>query len=94
MTTIGVSECFLVLAHPGCPRQNPKSCKKIVVVVVVVVVKDSEWKWHQLGHMQICTSLQTDNHASISPLSFCYRPDALPATQPTASEHFSSMETV
>jgi len=29
--------------------------------------KDSEW--HQLGHMQICTSLQTNNHASIPPLS-------------------------
>jgi len=25
---------------------------------------DSEWQWHQLGHMQVCTSLQTDNHAS------------------------------
>jgi len=24
----------------------------------------SEWQWHQLGHMQVCTSLQTDNHAS------------------------------
>ena len=22
--------------------------------------RDSEWQWHQLGHMQICTSLQTD----------------------------------
>jgi len=23
------------------------------------------WQWHQLNHMQmICTSLQTDNHAS------------------------------
>jgi len=32
--------------------------------------KDSEWQWHQLGHMQVCTSLQTDNHASIPPLSF------------------------
>jgi len=31
--------------------------------------------------MQVCTSLQTDNHASTTPLSF-YRPDALPATQP------------
>jgi len=48
--------------------------------------RDSEWQWHQLGHMQICTSLQTDNHASPSPLSF-YRPDALPAAQPTASKH-------
>ena len=25
---------------------------------------------HQLEHMQVCTSLQTDNHASTSPLSF------------------------
>jgi len=26
--------------------------------------RDSEQQWHQLGHMQVCTSLQTDNHAS------------------------------
>jgi len=50
--------------------------------------RDSEWEWHQLGHMQVCTSLQADNHASTSPLSF-YRPDALPAVQPTASKHLS-----
>jgi len=31
--------------------------------------RDSEWQWHQLGHMQICTLLQTDNHASTPPLS-------------------------
>jgi len=29
------------------------------------------WQWHQLDHMQIiCTSLQPDNHASTSSLSF------------------------
>jgi len=29
------------------------------------------WQWHQLDHMQIiCTSLQTDNHASTSSLNF------------------------
>jgi len=45
------------------------------------------WQWHQLNHMQIiCTSLQTDNHVSTSPLSI-YRLDALPAAQPTASKH-------
>jgi len=22
--------------------------------------RDSEWQWHQLGHMQVCTLLQTD----------------------------------
>ena len=48
--------------------------------------RDSEWQWHHLGHMQVCTSLQTDNHASTPPLSF-YRPDALPAAQPIASKH-------
>jgi len=31
---------------------------------------DSEWQWHQLGQMQVCTLLQTDNHTSIPPLSF------------------------
>jgi len=30
----------------------------------------SEWQWHQLGCMQVCTSLQIDNHASTPPLSF------------------------
>jgi len=48
--------------------------------------RDSEWQWPQLGHMQLCTSFQTDNHASTPPLSF-YRPAALPAAQPTASKH-------
>ena len=46
--------------------------------------RDIEWQWNRLGHIQVCTSLQTDNHASTPPLSF-YMPDALPAGQPTAS---------
>ena len=32
--------------------------------------RDSEWQWHPLGHMQVCTLLQSDNHASTPPLSF------------------------
>jgi len=32
--------------------------------------RNSEWQWHQLGHMQVCISLQTDNHASTPPLGF------------------------
>jgi len=48
--------------------------------------RDSEWQWHQLGHMQVCALLQTDNHASTLSLSF-YRPEALPAAQPTVSKH-------
>ena len=31
--------------------------------------RDSEWQLHQLGHMQVWTALQTDNHASTSLLS-------------------------
>ena len=32
--------------------------------------RDSEWQWHQLGHMQVCISLQPDNHTSTPLLSF------------------------
>ena len=54
--------------------------------------RDSEWQWHQLGHMQVCTLLQTDNHTSTPPLCF-YRPDALPAAQPTVSKHWRHIKT-
>jgi len=44
--------------------------------------KESEWQWHQLGHMQVCTSLQADNHARTPPLSFFTgRMPFLPANQ-------------
>jgi len=49
--------------------------------------RDSEWQWHQLDHVQVCTSLQTDNHATPPHRSVFYRPDAFPAAQPTASKH-------
>jgi len=32
--------------------------------------RDSEWQWHRLGHMQVCTSLQADSHTNTLPLSF------------------------
>jgi len=43
--------------------------------------RDSEWQWHQLGHVQVCTSLQTDNHASTPPLSFFFT-DGMPFLPP------------
>ena len=49
--------------------------------------RNSEWQWHQLRHMQVCTLPQTDNHVSTTPFSF-YRPDTLPVAQPTASKHW------
>jgi len=45
--------------------------------------RDSEWQWHQLGHMQVCTLLQTDNHASTAPL--CFLQAGCPACRPTNS---------
>jgi len=47
--------------------------------------RDSEWQWHQLGCMEVCTSLQRDDHANTLALSF-YRRDAFPAAQATAAE--------
>jgi len=32
--------------------------------------RDSERQWHQVGYMQVCTLLQTDNQDSTPPLSF------------------------
>jgi len=43
--------------------------------------RDSEWQWHQLGHMQVCTSLQTDNHISTTPL--CFFRAGCPSCHPT-----------
>jgi len=45
--------------------------------------RDSEWQWHQLGHMQVRTSLQTDYHANTSPLSFLQA--GCPSCRPTNS---------
>jgi len=38
--------------------------------LVFTEARASQWQWHQLGYMQVCTSLQTENHASTPPLSF------------------------
>jgi len=48
-----------------------------------IEARDSEWQWHQLGNMQVCTSFQTDNHTSTSPLSFLQA--ECPSCRPTNS---------
>jgi len=45
--------------------------------------RDSEWQWHQLGHMQAYTSLQIDNHASTPQLRFLQA--GCPSCRPTNS---------
>jgi len=55
--------------------------------------KRHEWQRHQLGHMQVCTSLQTDT--TPAPYhSIFYRLDALPVAQPTVSKHWMVYERV
>jgi len=76
---------------PGLPRWA--GTRKVKTSLDFTEARDSEWQWHQLGHMQLCTSLQTDNHASTPPLCF-YRPDALPAAQPTASKHWRHNDSI
>jgi len=49
--------------YPGKPVQKGKTNLDFIKA------RDSEWQWHQLGHMQVCTLLQPDNHASTPPLS-------------------------
>jgi len=48
--------------------------------------RDSEWQWHQLD---ICKSAPHSRQTTMpSPHhSVFYKPDALPAAQPTASKH-------
>jgi len=45
--------------------------------------RDSEWQWNQLGHMQLCSLLQTDNHTSTPPL--CFLQAGCPSCRPTNS---------
>jgi len=69
---------------PGLPGWA--GTRKVKTNLDFTEARDSEWQWHQLDHMQGCTSLQAYNHASTPSLSF-YRPDALPVAQPTVSKH-------
>jgi len=48
-----------------------------------IEARDSKWQWHQLGHIQVCNSLQIDNHASPPPLNFLQA--GCPSCHPTNS---------
>jgi len=58
-----------------------RRCQKGKTNLDFTEARDSEWQWHQPGHMQICTSLQADNHASTPPLNFTDRMPFLPTNQ-------------
>ena len=70
----------LMALFPGLPRW---AGTRKVNHLDFTEARDSESQWHQLHHMQVCTSLQTDNHASTSPLSFLQA--GCPSCRPTNS---------
>ena len=53
--------------------------------------RDSEWQWHQLGHMQVCTSLQTDNTPATHHSVFTGRMPFLPPNQHRQSTEGKSL---
>jgi len=53
---------------------------------------DSERQWHQLGHMQVSTLLQTDNHAkNLTTQFFTGRMPFLPPNQQRQSTESTSV---
>ena len=48
----------LTALYPGLPgRAGTKKVKP----VWILLKQETDWQWHQLGRMQVCTSFQTDN---------------------------------
>ena len=69
---------------PGLPGSaGTTKVKPIWILLKQLKARDSEWQQHQLGYMQVCTSLQADNHASTPPLSFLQA--GCPSCRPTNS---------
>jgi len=56
--------------------------------------RDGEWQWNQLGHMQVCTLLQTDNaHQHPITLFFTGRMPFLPPNQECQSTEGTAVNT-
>ena len=74
------THCLTAL-FPGLPGWA--GTRKVKPNLDFTEARDSEWQWHQLGHMQVCISLLTDNHASTTPLQsfFTGRMPFLPPNQ-------------
>ena len=57
----------LTALFPGLPRW---AGTRKVKTTWILLKQETASEWHQLGNMQVCTLLQTDNHASTPPRSF------------------------
>ena len=67
------------------------STRKVKPIWLLLKQETVSLQWHQLGCMQVCTSLQTDNHASTPPLSFVQA--GCPSCRPTNSVKALKAET-
>jgi len=69
-------------AHcPGLP--GSAGTREVKPIWILQKQRDCEWQWHQLGYVQVCTSLQADNHANIPQLRFLQA--GCPSCRPTNS---------
>ena len=57
-----ITHSRLTVLFPGLPRWA--GTRKVKTNLDFTEARDSEWQWHQLGHMQVCTLHQTDSHTS------------------------------
>jgi len=65
-----------------CPGLPGWAGTRKVKTIWILLKQETVSGGHQLGHMQVCTSLQTDNHASTPPLKcFTGRMPFLPSNQ-------------
>ena len=58
----------LTALFPELPRWA--GTRKVKPISILLKQETVTWQWHQLGHMQVCTLLQTDNRASTPMLCF------------------------
>ena len=71
----------LTALFPGLPVWA--GTRKVKPIWILLKLETVSGSGYQLGHMQVCTALQTDNHASTPPLSFLQA--GCPSCRPTNS---------
>ena len=65
-----------LMAH--CTELRRRADTRKVKPIWILLKQESEWQWHRLSHMHVCTSLQTDNHASTTQRSQAGCPSCRP----------------
>jgi len=87
VTCFMITSCMPLPIHPR-PFSSPLSgttqvswYQKGKTYLAFTEARDSEWQWQQLHPVQVCTSLQTDNHVAPHNSVFTGRMPFLPPNQ-------------